>query len=274
MGTGSSNEHVTRWGKFPAWWLLHPYTDADRVAVLAALATYADEAGFCEPSQATLARRLGRSRPWANRVVADLVAAGLLRKESRSRPNGGTTSCRYQLALTPGQAELFLLQAAAGPVPTTTGPCPAADVPCREDDTNQVEVKQNQEARPDARVAADSDGGEQKSGNGSILPEHGWSPPEEAVKRAVRLCPDVDLDAHTAHFVARCRAKGYRYSPTAMADAWLSWLLEDSRPGARQTGRIPGAQPRSCHTHSPAERAEKRLSAWAAAAATPRHRWS
>ena len=39
--------------------------DADRLAVMAALCTYADEAGFCEPSQATLARRLSRSRPWA-----------------------------------------------------------------------------------------------------------------------------------------------------------------------------------------------------------------
>jgi len=274
MAAMLSDEHVTRWGKFPAWWLLHPGTDADRVAVLAALATYADEAGFCEPSQATLARRLGRSRPWANRVVADLVTAGLLRKEARSRSNGGTTSCRYQLALTPDEAALFLLQTTGRPVPTTTASCLAADTPRHQGDTNQTNIEQSHKARPDTREAADPDRGEQNSGNGRILPERGWSPPQESVEHAVRLCPDVDLDAHTAHFVARCRAKGYRYSSIAMADAWLSWLLEDNRRNAQHAGLVRGVQPSSSYTHSPTERAEKRLSAWAAAAAAPRHRWS
>ena len=35
--------------------------------------------------------------------IADLTAAGLLRKTARARANGGTTSCRYMLALTPDQ---------------------------------------------------------------------------------------------------------------------------------------------------------------------------
>jgi len=59
-----------------------------------------------------------------------------------------------------------------------------------------------------------------------------------------------------------------------MADAWLSWLLEDNRRNAQHAGLVRGVQPGSSYTHSPAERAEKRLSAWAAAAAAPRHRWN
>ena len=274
MAAEASDGHIMRWGKFPAWWLLHPGTDADRVAVLAALATYADEAGFCEPSQATLARRLGRSRPWANRVVAALAATGLLRKEARSRSNGGMTSCRYQLALTPDQAELFLLQVTENSVPPVTAPCPATDAPRHHRDTSQVYVKQNHNSRPDTRAPGCVRTGEIGAGDSRIMPEQDWSPPEALVERAVRLCPDTDLETHTAHFVARCRAKGYRYLPNAMADAWLSWLLEDKRRDARQAARAPSIPLCPSYSRSPAERAEVRLSAWAAAAAAPRHPWS
>ena len=274
MAAETSDRHITRWGKFPAWWLLHPGTDADRVAVLAALATYADEAGFCEPSQATLARRLGRSRPWANRVVAALAATGLLRKEARSRSNGGMTSCRYQLALTPDQAESFLSQVAGNSVPPVTAPCPAADAPRHHRDTNQVNVEQIHSPRSDTRAPGCAKPGQMDAGDSRVMPEQDWAPPEALVERAVRLCPDTDLDAHTAHFVARCRAKGYRYLPNAMADAWLSWLLEDKRRDARQAARAPSPQLRPSYPRSPAERAEDRLSAWAAAAAAPRHPWS
>ena len=274
MATEALNGHVTRWGKFPAWWLLHPDIDADQVAVLAALATYADETGFCEPSQATLARRLKRSRPWANRVVADLAASGLLRKEARSRSNGGMTSCRYQLALTPDQAKLFLLQVAGDPAPLVTSACQVADAPRHHGDTSQVVIEQSQSPRPDTRTPANADRGEGDVGDSRIPPEQNWLPPEEMIERAVQLCPNANLAAHTAHFVARCRAKGYRYFPNAMADAWLSWLLEDRRRDARQADQTPRVQPRSYHPRSPTERSEERLSAWAAAAAAPRPPWS
>ena len=274
MAAEASDGHITRWGKFPAWWLLNPDTDADRVAVLAALATYADEAGFCEPSQATLARRLGRSRPWVNRVVAALAATGLLRKETRSRSNGGMTSCRYQLALTPDQAKLFLLQVTRKSVPSVTAPCPATDTPRHHRDTSQVNVKQTHNPCPDTRVLGRVRMGEMDTGDSRILPEQDWSPPKELVERAVRLCPDTDLDTHTAHFIARCRAKGYRYLPNAMADAWLSWLLEDKRRDARQAAQAPSITLRPSYPRSPAERAEDRLSAWATAAAAPRNSWS
>jgi hypothetical protein len=43
-------ENVTRWGRVFAWWLLHPEVDADRFCVMAAMATYADRDGVCDPS--------------------------------------------------------------------------------------------------------------------------------------------------------------------------------------------------------------------------------
>ncbi len=240
----ASLDQVTRWGKLPAWWLLHPETDADRLAVMAALATYADDVGFCEPSQATLAKRLGRSRPWANRVVADLASVGLLRKEGRSRLNGGTTSCRYQLAQTPEQAKVFAAEfAAEGVVPSGTGACPTADTPRHRRDTSHADTEQIQDTRPDARRAGDGLKAVPAStprasrfsvDDGRSEPSRDWRPSDGEVSEALRLCPDADLDAHTAHFVARCRAKGYRYAPGTVGDAWLAWLLEDRRSDARR----------------------------------------
>ena len=62
-----------RWGRIPAWWLEHPDLDADGFAVLAALATFADETGLCWPSQSTLAAKLKRSRPTINRILQRLA---------------------------------------------------------------------------------------------------------------------------------------------------------------------------------------------------------
>ena len=136
---------TTRWGRVPAWWLLHPSVDADRFCVLAALATYADEHGVCVPSQATLAQHLRRSRPWVNRVVAQLAAAGFLEKTARSRGNGGTTSCLYRLRITPPDGTAldadapFLPEAVqAASDADVTGPMPHTDTPCQAGDTNQV----------------------------------------------------------------------------------------------------------------------------------------
>ncbi len=281
---------VTRWGKLPAWWLLHPDVDADRLAVMAALATYADDEGFCEPSQATLAKRLRRSRPWANRVVADLARHGLLRKEGRARANGGTTSCRYQLAQTPEQATAFAAAASAavGAVLGATWPRPSPDTPRHRHDTSHADLEQTQNPRPDARAAGDQPEFSHETGpaprrppaeDGRSEPPRNWRPSEEALAEAGRLCPDADLDAHTAHFVARCRSKGYRYVPGATDDAWLSWLLEDrrrdrARDGAEDPRRAAGpgrTAARGGRPVSPAERADDRFDAWAAASAAPRY---
>ena len=245
-------ENVTRWGRVPAWWLMHPEIDADRFCVMAAMATYADREGYCDPSQATLARHLRRSRPWVNRVVAELASAGLLRKTARVRANGGTTSCRYRLAMVPSDV---VPSGATAPVTAVAEPRPACDSPRHRPDTNQPVVEQSHGARPDARAGADlhsaiADAGF-ATGRAEARPTcevpRGWAPSDEAVAEALRLCPDADLEEHTARFVSRCRAKGYKFARHGIDDAWLAWLLED-RQRARERAQeraalrpLPGA---------------------------------
>lgn len=265
---------VTRWGKLPAWWLLHPDVDADRFAVLAALTTYADDEGFCEPSQGTLAKRLGRSRPWANRVVADLASLGLLRKQGRARSNGGTTSCRYQLAQTPEQVEEFAA-GNASPEAAVVAATPrrrAADTACHGRDTSHADPEHIRDSRPAARgTGASDDRKAPEARTASPAPDEArgsppsdWLPGEASVAEALRLCPDADLDEHTARFVARCRSKGYRYA--SLDDAWLEWLLTDRRAARAVPGGVGHRPARSSRRD---EHRFDRFDAWAAAASAP-----
>ena len=264
---------ITRWGRVPAWWLMHPDMNADRFCVMAAMATYMDGAGFCDPSQATLARRLRRSRPWVNRVVAELASIGLLRKMSRLRQNGGTTSCLYKLALVPGDA---LPDGADQVVTTVTEPCPQGDTPRHRHDRNQPITEQIQDTRPNARASLDPRPDREAAlavgrtnGAPTVEVPRDWSPPEEAVAVAIRRCPNVDLDEHTSIFVSRCRAKGYRFRPDGLADAWLAWLLEDQRKARERAQeriqeRAAGAAARKPHWSPPSSSDHRfdRLDAW------------
>ncbi|HEY8612266.1 MAG TPA: helix-turn-helix domain-containing protein [Roseomonas sp.] len=263
-------ETVTRWGKVPAWWLLHEGIDADRFCVLAAMATYADDAGLCDPSQATLARRLKRSRPWVNRVVAQLADEGFLEKTVRARRNGGTTSCLYRLHLLPPERGVAAVTEGVG----------GTDSPRHRPDTSQPEAEQIQDSRPDARAAGDGKptvaaAGGRPPGEDRREPERDWTPSDDAVAEAVRLYPDADLDEHTARFVARCRAKGYQYA--RLDDAWLDWLLADRRGDRRAASRTAAAPPAAmpARAANPAELRAGRFNAWAAAAEAPAvHAWS
>lgn len=259
---------VTRWGKVPAWWLLHEGIDADRFCLLAAMATYADDEGLCDPSQATLARRLKRSRPWVNRVVARLAEEGFLEKTVRSRRNGGTTSCLYRLRLAPSSP---------GVAPATVGVA-VSDSPSHRRDTSQPEAKHIQDSRPATRRAGGAHEAEEAGAppetdaepEARREPDRDWLPCEEAVAEAQRLCPDADLDEHTARFVSRCRAKGYRYA--RLDDAWLDWLLTDRRDDRRtaQASAVLGIAARPPRRLRTGEHRLDRFDAWAAAAATPR----
>jgi hypothetical protein len=76
--------------------------DAADIGLLVVLASHADEGGAAHPSQSTLAREVGRERPWVNRRLAALVNADLgdrkaLEKARRRLAKGGETSCIYRL---------------------------------------------------------------------------------------------------------------------------------------------------------------------------------
>lgn len=248
---------VTRWGKVPAWWLLHDGMDADRFCVMAAMATYADEAGMCDPSQATLARHLKRSRPWVNRIVAELAELGFVEKTGRVRRNGGTTSCLYRLLLVPHDE----------PVAPETPGVSREDAPCHAHDTSQQQLEHSHTRPPRAAAGEPATAPTEAAAE---LPSD-WRPSEADLDEAFRLCPDADLEAHTARFRARCRAKGYRYRPSGFGAAWLAWLLED----LQRTGGSPGARPRASSPHrrassQAAEQPALRYTAWGhAASCTP-----
>jgi hypothetical protein len=244
---------VTRWGKVHAWWLRHPDTDADHLSVLAALSTYADEDGYCEPSQATLARWLKRSRPWVNRVIAQLVTIGLLEKTARSRANGGTTSCRYRLR---SQASV-----ASGTPPVNT-----YDTPRHTCDTNQVEVKQSQPSAHNTPAPAVQDCYDHDKGGSQLLPSD-WRPAEGVVERALALYPDANLIEHTALFVARCRGKGYKVELCRADDLWLAWLVDDMRARSHATAEGRGRRNEGLSTSGWRPRFS-RFNAWGLAAAT------
>lgn len=299
----SDYREITRWGKIPAWWLFHPDMNADRLCILAALTTYSDDRGLCSPSQSTLAKRLKRSRPWVNRVLAELVEIGLIIKRPRYRDNGGATSCEYVVR--------FQSKGSTAPSPVTarTAPCPAPDTPCSPGDTNQVDTEQNQNARADAREqdfpiqseesisefptgqaqAKEGSDRQYKTDNKTApaldrqlpqAPERDWHPSDEVIEQARKLFPHADIKTHIALFISKVRGKGYCIDPSRMDDAWLSWFIEDHRDTPTSDKSQSSALPPSAsetntfvsqrHGHrghsSPKAHRFDRFSAWAEAA--------
>lgn len=266
---GQNNTRQNRWGRIPAWWLDHPELDADGLAVLAALSTYADEAGVCWPSQATLADKLKRSRPTVNRILGRLEALGLVGIEHRRSANGGRLSCRYRLALISSNGT----QDGAGmDIPADS----SADSPCSAASHEQPEPEQI----PDTLHRRADEGTSSSSGAGPEPVAPDWTPPPADRHWAAERFPDIDVDRHAERFVQQCRAHGYRYRDPAAA--WRSWLLQDAGRMAQQpaaTVRGPssrGPNERAARTtsrttasgpNSAAANAEQRLSAWASVAA-------
>lgn len=255
-----SSTNPNRWGRIPAWWLDHPDLDADGLAVLAALSTYADEAGVCWPSQATLAGKLKRSRPTVNRILGRLEALGLVGIEHRRSANGGRLSCRYRLVLIAGNAADAKARGDAG----VDSPADSAtDSPCSAASHEQPEPEQI----PDTlHRCAD----ERTVSVAEPVPED-WMPPTADREWAAGRFPDLDVDGHAERFVQQCRAHGYRYRDPAAA--WRSWLLQDAARMAPQlaaSGRGARAASRRSTPAAPstaAANAEQRLSAWASVAA-------
>jgi hypothetical protein len=262
-----------RWGRAPAWWLHHPATNLDLIGVLCALCTYADKDGFCEPSQATIARQLKRSRPWVNRVIADLAALGFIAKEMRHRKhNNGTTSCRYQLLEEPRHCQVGVI----GVTELVT----TEDTPRHGNDTTHLYQEHNKTTPADAREAEPSESLLLKSEEAatitvadelSEIPDN-WQPNDDATKRASLLHPEIDLAIHVAMFVHKCRAKNYRCKPGHLDDLWLSWVATDRLRDDKDARAAPGKRNKPNASPGPTKRAEERFDAWALAAATKANR--
>jgi hypothetical protein len=262
-----------RWGRVPAWWLQHPATNLDLIGVLSALSTYADKDGYCEPSQATIARQLQRSRPWVNRVIADLTSLGFIEKEARHRRhNNGTTSCRYRLLETPPQRDT--------PVNTMTDRVITEDTPRHLDDTTHLPQEHKQSSRTSAyeeqsitsSSLADEPAACPASTSQNVDIPEDWKPSSQATKRASELYPEIDLAVHATMFVHKCRAKDYRCIPNRVDDLWLSWVATDRLRDDRDARSRPRNADKSKPARNPAERAEERFDAWAMAAITTANR--
>ncbi len=268
-----------RWGRAPAWWLQHPATNLDLIGVLCALCTYADRDGFCEPSQATIARQLQRSRPWVNRVIADLAALGFIEKEVRQRKhNNGMTSCRYRLLEEPRQCDANVAAVTAAVTPE--------DTPRLQDDTNQLTQEHKLTPLAVAREAEPIEFQPSKDGETATdtvpdqfteIPDN-WRPSDDAAKRASLLHPEIDLAVHAAMFVYKCRAKNYRCIPGRLDDLWLSWVAADRLRDDKESRAAPARPNKPSVMRRPTERAEDRFDAWAMAAMTkasrPTDPWS
>jgi Helix-turn-helix domain len=256
-----------RWGRVPAWWLQHPDTNLDLIGVLCALCTYADKDGFCEPSQATIARQLKRSRPWVNRVIADLTTFGFIEKEMRHRKhNNGTTSCRYRILAEPRHNDTH--------VTTVTEPVTSVDTPCHHGDTIHLLQEHKQNPPADAREPEPNRSTSARAEGGSGIPisdqfpevPTGWKPSNHATQRANLLYPEIDLAVHAAMFVHKCRAKNYRCMPGRLDDLWLSWVANDRLRDEKDIRSVSAKSSKLGATLRAADRAEERFDAWAMAA--------
>jgi hypothetical protein len=268
-----------RWGRIPAWWLDHPGLDADGFAVLAALATFADDGGLCWPSQSTLAAKLKRSRPTINRIIQGLSDLGLLSVEHRRGRDGARLSCLYRLRFTP--PDTGLQNAESPDVAAATRPVPAADRPVPTDDrddsaTNTPCPPTSQEQVHSKQIPDSHAPGEPTDGRGPMdtreraqpVPED-WMPTAADLAWAKARHADIDLGRHVEGFILRCRAHGYRYRD--ISSAWRAWLSQDAA-----VGKAPVSRDRSPITApgrpSAATAAEQRLTAWSVAAAELRQR--
>ncbi|KAA0679760.1 helix-turn-helix domain-containing protein [Roseomonas genomospecies 6] len=253
-----------RWGRIPAWWLGHPAIDADGLAVLAALATYANARGECWPSQATLAAALKRSRSTVNRILGHLAESGVIEMEARRSASGGRLSCLYRLRLVPGEGPIPAAGAEEGragkppgkpPVQPVAKDVASADSPCAPMRQEQPESEQT----PDSHASR----GPAQAVTAGFVPED-WAPDAGDRAWAEARFAGVDLDRHAEGFRLRCRAHGYRYRDVGAA--WKAWLAQDAAAG--KAPMIRPAAPSAGGRPVPAAPApELKLGAWMAAAA-------
>lgn len=252
-GPDERTQGAGRWGKIPAWWLDHPDLDADGFAVLAALATFADEQGICWPSQSTLATKLKRSRPTINRILQRLDEIGLVTIEHRRGRDGARLSCLYRLRI--GQRNDELMEAVSHPVEKADRDDSQTNGPCSTASQEQLHSEQILDSLASGTREPMCD-----------VPDR-WIPTVADLAWAQNRFGMVDLNQHVEGFVLRCRAHGYRYRD--ISAAWRAWLVQDVAAGkapAAKTGKSSSTAPTTDH-HPREGAAEQRLNAWMAVAA-------
>lgn len=262
-----------RWGRTPSWWLDHPDVDADALAMLCALATFANRQGRCWPSQTTLAAKLKRSRAWVNKTLARLSDAGLVTARDRWSENGGRLSSLYELK-TERPADVRLDCADDIPVETT-------DAPRQWRRHKQPELKQIPDSLAKReRVTAQADGDAIAQNETAVETDRqtdrtdcdpaDWFPSDaDRAWAENRHGGGVDIDQHVETFRLRCQAHGYRYRDVGAA--WRAWLNQDvaagKAPCAAKSSNPVRSRGASPQTAAPQSAPQRNLDAWRAVAA-------
>ena len=264
----NAGQETTRWGRIPAWWLSHPDIDADGLAVLAALSTYANARGECWPSQATLATALKRSRSTVNRILGHLANASVIEIVSRKSANGGRLSSVYRLRLELGNGPIINVQSMA--VQQRDTGVVVADSPCA-----MVRQEQLDSNKPDSLAGGAREGirAERTEGYPSGEPQSvpsDWMPSAADLTWARAQHGNVDLDRHVEGFVLRCQAHGYRYRD--ISAAWRAWLVQDV--AARKTPLVAASKAitSTARTNDKTTAARQQVAIWAGVADCLRQR--
>jgi len=101
--SGADGARHGRFARLPMAAVFDARVQARTLHVLAALASYADAAGYCYPSQGTVARRLGMGRRTVQRHLDLLGRLGYVTSHRRIRPDGkgGYAASAYVLSFPP-----------------------------------------------------------------------------------------------------------------------------------------------------------------------------
>jgi len=206
-----------RWGFVLASWLDHPNVDASALAVLAALATYADPSGLCWPHPKTIAEKLKKSRPWVLGVLNRLVDAGLIeRRPRRSHARSGAWE--------------FVLVGFASSLSATSSDalCQPVNSPGQQADTEQ-DHQIPESSLENAESQFSQNAGE---GKGEMV-DPTWVPTAADMAFAAVRRPDLspsDIALMTekmlAHHCSRCLPN--------ISGVWRRWLLTERTTDGRR----------------------------------------
>ncbi len=205
----------SRWGTVSASVMRRPGLSVAAKTVYAALATYADRAGWIWVRQETIASDLERSRAWVHAAIAELEGQGIVLHD-RQYIEGRQRASRYRLRDgLPREAH-----DAASPLSEKN------DSAVQPADTGHYDESQDSLPHAAGESRLKEAGEDQEP---APVPTD-WVPTAADITWAKARHPDLDVLAFTETFVLSCRAKGYRYSdPSA---AWRRWLIEPK-------GRLP-----------------------------------
>src|SRR5579859_1653298 len=245
--------------RFPMALLTSGRFSSNQVAVLIAMFGHADRrTGTLRVRQSTLATYFGKSRPWVNGVISELIAMEAISSDAHfGRGRAGASERGLQEA---NEYKVLLpefFQATREP-DEIVGVGQGSDTRCQRGDTHvgapqQIHAQQQGNLSSPARRDVDR-----------VDVAEDWCPTAETVEWILSRRPDLDIPSFQALFVSSCRANGYRYKdPDAGFRQWaIEDLLRNRSRSNSNVGRADTVERRSGR-RSNADAAVSSFDAWA-----------